>query len=155
MRYLFGYPNLRKAFKIYKNDLVFGSFVFSKHGLLKSSYVIYLIDNSIFHCYTVAKGVFNYVAVYEGGAQIALVETCFTGRTLNIITSCICLIIMQNIKKFYHCLFSIIQMITLYIDFTCQQAHTIEKLILFQNTTVSMSPHGAKQISQTKIFGVK
>lgn len=63
MRYLFGYPNLRKVFEIYKNDSVLGSFVFSKHGFLKSLYVISLIDNSIFHCYTVAKGEFDYVAI--------------------------------------------------------------------------------------------
>lgn len=75
LRYLFGYANLTRIFHLYKNDNTYGCFVFSKHGFMKSSYVISLNSGEIFHCYYRSKGSFHYISIYERDQQIALVET--------------------------------------------------------------------------------
>jgi len=74
-RYLFGGTNLSRLFLLYKNDSLYGSIVFSKHGFYKSFYVIALDDGQILHCYNLSKGSFDYVSIYNGGKQIALIET--------------------------------------------------------------------------------
>ena len=74
-RYLFGEANLTRVFDIYKNDDIYGCIVFSKHGFLKSFYVIALNSGEIFHCYCRSKGSFDYVSIYQGDIQIALIET--------------------------------------------------------------------------------
>lgn len=74
-RYLFGEANLNRGFRLYKNDSMYGSIVFSKHGFLKSFYVITLDGGEIFHCYFLSRGSFNYVSIYMGDTQIALIET--------------------------------------------------------------------------------
>ena len=75
LRYLFGEANLTRVFRLYKNDNIYGSIVFSKHGFLKSFYVIALDSGEIFHCYSLSRGSFNYISIYQGETQIALVET--------------------------------------------------------------------------------
>ena len=75
LRYLFGNANLTRVFHIYKNDNIYGVIVFSKHGFLKSFYVIALDSGEIFHCYSLSRGSFDYVSIYQGDTQIALVET--------------------------------------------------------------------------------
>ena len=75
LRYLFGEANLTRVFHIYKNDNIYGSIVFSKHGFLKSFYVIALDSGEIFHCYCLSRGSFDYVSIYQGETQIALIET--------------------------------------------------------------------------------
>ena len=75
LRYLFGEANLTRVFHLYKNDNIYGSIAFSKHGLLKSFYVIALDSGEIFHCYCLSRGSFNYVSIYQGDNQIALIET--------------------------------------------------------------------------------
>ncbi|MBP3691705.1 MAG: hypothetical protein J6I80_00510 [Clostridia bacterium] len=75
LRYLFGQANLTRVFHLYKNDNIYGSIVFSKHGFLKSFYVIALDSGEIFHCYCLSRGSYNYVSIYQGDTQIALVET--------------------------------------------------------------------------------
>lgn len=75
LRYLFGEANLTRVFHLYKNDNIYGSIVFSKHGFLKSFYVIALVSGEIFHCYSISRGSFNYVSIFQGDTQIALVET--------------------------------------------------------------------------------
>lgn len=75
LRYLFGEANLTRVFHLYKNDNIYGSIVFSKHGFLKSFYVISLVSGEIFHCYSISRGSFNYVSIFQGDTQIALVET--------------------------------------------------------------------------------
>ena len=74
-RWLFGVVNLTRVFHLYKNENIYGSIVFSKHGCLKSFYVIALDSGEIFHCYFLSKGSFDYVSIYRGDEQIALVET--------------------------------------------------------------------------------
>lgn len=74
-RHLFGKECITRQFLLYENDEFRGSIVFSKHGYLKSFYVIALESGEIFHCYVFAKGSFEYVSIYKGEAQIALVET--------------------------------------------------------------------------------
>ena len=75
LRYLFGEANLTRVFHLYKNETIYGSIVFSKHGFLKSFYVIALDSGEIFHCYCLSRGSFDYVSIYQGNKQIALVET--------------------------------------------------------------------------------
>lgn len=75
LRYLFGGVNLTRAFHLYKNDNLYGSIVFSKHGFLKSFYVIALDSGEIFYCYSLSRGSFEYISIYQGDTQIALVET--------------------------------------------------------------------------------
>lgn len=74
-RYLFGMTNLTRAFHFYKNDCLCGGIVFSKHGFLKSFYVVTLESGEILHCYNLSQGSFDYVSVYLGDKQIALLET--------------------------------------------------------------------------------
>lgn len=75
LRYLFGVANLTRAFLIERNEEDIGEFIFSKHGFMKSFYVITLNDDTILHCYTRMKGSYNYISVYNGDDQIALIET--------------------------------------------------------------------------------
>ena len=75
LRYLFGEANLTRVFHLYKNDDIYGSIVFSKHGFLKSFYVIALDSGEIFHCYCLSRGSFDYVSIYQGDVQITLIET--------------------------------------------------------------------------------
>ena len=74
-RHLFGEANLTRVFHLYENDNIYGVIVFSKHGFLKSFYVIALDSGEIFHCYTLSRGSFDYVSIYQGEKQIALIET--------------------------------------------------------------------------------
>lgn len=75
LRYIFGEANLTRGLNLYLNDNIYGSIVFSKHGFLKSFYVIALDSGEVFHCYTRSKGSFDYVCIYQEEKQIALVET--------------------------------------------------------------------------------
>lgn len=75
LRHLFGEANLTRVFHLYENDNIYGVIVFSKHGFLKSFYVIALDSGEIFHCYTLSRGSFDYVSFYQGDTQIALIET--------------------------------------------------------------------------------
>ena len=74
-RWLFGKANLTGVFHLYKNENIYGSIVFSKHGFLKSFYVIALDSGEIFHSYSRSIGSFNYVSIYQEDKQIALTET--------------------------------------------------------------------------------
>ena len=74
-RWLFGEANLTRVFHLYKDENIYGSIIFSKHGFMKSFYVIALGSGEIFHCYSRSIDSFNYVSIYEGGKQIALIET--------------------------------------------------------------------------------
>ena len=74
-RWLFGEANLTRVFHLYKNENIYGSIIFSKHGFMKAFYVIALDTGEILHCYSRSIGSFNYVSIYEGDKQIALIET--------------------------------------------------------------------------------
>lgn len=74
-RWLFGKSNITRAFRVYKNDNDYANIVLSKHGLLKSCYIIELYSGEVFHCYRRSKGSFSYVSIYYGDNQIALIET--------------------------------------------------------------------------------
>jgi len=75
LRYLFGEANLTRVFHLYENDNIYGVIAFSKHGFLKNFYVIALDSGEIFHCYCLSRGSFDYVSIYQGATQIALIET--------------------------------------------------------------------------------
>ncbi len=74
-RWLFGKANLTRTFHLYKNENLYGSIVFSKHGFMKSFYVLALGNDEIFHCYCRSIDSFHYVSIYHGDKQIALIET--------------------------------------------------------------------------------
>lgn len=75
-KWIFGSPKLANPCNIYGNNEK-GIFLLSTTGLFKSMYVITL-NNSTYNCYTVSKGDYNYVAVYDGDKQIALIEKVLT-----------------------------------------------------------------------------
>jgi len=74
-RWLFGKANLTRVFRLYKNENIYGSIVLSKHGFIKSFYAIAFDSGEVFHCYSRSIGSYNYVSIYEGDKQIALIET--------------------------------------------------------------------------------
>ena len=75
LRHIFGKANLTRVFNLYRNDDHYGTFVYSKHGLFKSCYIITLTGGEIFYCYCRSIGSFDYVSIYHNDVQIALVET--------------------------------------------------------------------------------
>lgn len=75
LRYMAGGANLTRRFDFFHDDQPYGSVSFSKHGMLRSFYVITMKDGTIFTCYSCAKGEFDYVAVYGENGQVALIET--------------------------------------------------------------------------------
>lgn len=74
--YLFGKEKLIRKFNIYKNDVLYGNVLYSAHGFLRGCYIITLNNGKIIKCYCRSKGSFNYVSIYMGKKQIALLETC-------------------------------------------------------------------------------
>ena len=75
LRYLFGKPNLTRAFQIYKNGGAYGNVVYSKRGFNRSCYLITTNRREEFECYDLYRGSFHYISIYRGNVQIALVET--------------------------------------------------------------------------------
>lgn len=71
----FGVPNITREFQLSKNGQSHGTIVLSKHGFLKSNYAIALDGGESFHCYFLSRASYNYVSIYRGETQIALVET--------------------------------------------------------------------------------
>lgn len=74
-RYLFGAYNVTRRFNIYKNESIYGSVKYSRHGYFKSFYTVSLESGESFNCYDRAIGSFDYVSIYQGDNQIALLET--------------------------------------------------------------------------------
>ena len=74
-RWLFGKESLTRDFHLYKNDSPYGSIVFSNHGFAQSYYTINLDSGEVFYCYDRSIDSFNYVSIFEGDKQIALMET--------------------------------------------------------------------------------
>ena len=75
LRYLFGKINLTRCFHLYKNNSKYGSFAFLRQGISKCHYVITLDSGEIFNLYSLSRGDFNYISIYLGDTQIALIET--------------------------------------------------------------------------------
>ena len=96
-RWLFGKANLTRFFHLYENENIYGSVVFSKQGFRKSFYVIALDSGEIFHCYSQSKDSFNYVSIYYGDKQIALIETYLNTNDLKYIHK---LYILDDYDKF-------------------------------------------------------
>lgn len=82
LRHLFNIENLRKSFHIFKNDNKYGKIMFSKHGFLKRYYMISLDNGETYYCYYYSKGSFDYVSIYKGDTQIALIETYLNNNDL-------------------------------------------------------------------------
>jgi len=75
LRYYLGKENITRVFHLYKNDEQYGKFYYSQHGFMKSYYVIALNNGEVFHCYYRSIDSFDYISIYNGDKQIALVET--------------------------------------------------------------------------------
>lgn len=75
LRHYFGKENITQVFYLYKNDEQYGKFYYSQHGFMKSYYVIALNNGEVFHCYYRSIDSFDYISIYNGDKQIALVET--------------------------------------------------------------------------------
>ena len=74
-KYLFGRPSMFKNSVVEKNGAPLGGFSFSKVGLYKKRYVITdAVLGREYFAYTYAHGSFEYISIYFGDAQIALVE---------------------------------------------------------------------------------
>lgn len=73
--YLFGMQSLTRTFLLHKNDHSYGTVTLATLGFFKSHYVIALDNGEILRCYNLSKGSFDYVSVYLGDQQIALLET--------------------------------------------------------------------------------
>ncbi len=67
--------SVTRKFEIYKDGNITGNIVLFKDGFSKSFYAITLESGEVFHCYFLSKGDFDYVNIYEGEKQIALIET--------------------------------------------------------------------------------
>ena len=77
LRYLFGKVNLTKGYRCINTGNDVGTIVYSHHGFLKSFYVM-TWHNEVLYSYPVTKGSFEYVAIYNGAKQIALLEIYLT-----------------------------------------------------------------------------
>lgn len=77
-RYLFGVPSLQRCFNVVMNNRQVANIIYSHLGYRKTFYVISLPTDTALHCYGVSKGDFNYVCIYQGETQIALIETYLT-----------------------------------------------------------------------------
>lgn len=71
---VFGGERRMQMYEIGRNGGVIGTAAKSLHGWGKSCYVISLNDGTELRCYSKRKGQFDYVAIYEGDVQIALLE---------------------------------------------------------------------------------
>jgi len=74
-RWLFGKANTSRFFKIYKNNDYYGNMAYLHHGFMKRCYEIKLKSGEIFYCYTRSIKSFDYLSIYKGDCQIALLET--------------------------------------------------------------------------------
>ncbi len=73
-RHFFKKHCLRDAVVLYKNDIKYGNIVFSRHGFMKSYYIITMESGERFICYYCTKGSFDYFSIYHNDKQIALIE---------------------------------------------------------------------------------
>jgi len=64
-----------RLFDVTKNGSSHGSFARVKNGLFSKYYSISLAEGESFKCYCISKGRFEYIPIYRGDVQIALVET--------------------------------------------------------------------------------
>lgn len=82
-RYLFGKETKKRNFRLYRNDTAYASIAFSEVGFLKSRYELALDNGDLLYAYTYTKKDFDYVSIYLGDRQIALLETYLTVRNGN------------------------------------------------------------------------
>ncbi|MBR2915189.1 MAG: hypothetical protein IKC06_05215 [Clostridia bacterium] len=73
--HLLGGVSVTRTFRLNKNGVDYGSVFFTKFGFMQNFYGISLDNGETFQCYYRSAGSFNYVSIYQGDTQIALVET--------------------------------------------------------------------------------
>lgn len=71
---MLGVDQRTRVFELTREGGAIGRVSRSVHGPGKSCYVIELADGTAMRCYSRRKGQFDYVSVYEGETQIALLE---------------------------------------------------------------------------------
>ena len=74
-RWLFGKANVKNRFRIRQNESPVGTVQYSHHGFLKSRYEMLLDDGTVVYGYAYSWGKFDYLSIYAGDEQIALLET--------------------------------------------------------------------------------
>lgn len=79
LRYLFGKENRTKRFDLYRNDVLYGQILSSRNGYFKKRFLLF-IGNEALEGYPRAVGSYEYVPIYRGDEQIALVETCLSAN---------------------------------------------------------------------------
>ena len=72
-RHLFGFEDLSQNVKIFDKEKEIASFVFSKHGFLKSCYKITYKEKTI-NCYKYSKRRFDFLSIYDSDKQIAEIQ---------------------------------------------------------------------------------
>ncbi len=71
----FGHEQKTRAAAIEQNGKDIAEIYLSKHGFMKAYYVIKPKHGAVLHGYDISRGRFNYVCIFEGDVQIALLET--------------------------------------------------------------------------------
>ncbi len=74
----FGYDRQTRKFLLESNGENVGSFCFSRHGFLKSYYIIKTADGAQLLGYDISGWDFNYMCIFKDGVQIASLETYLT-----------------------------------------------------------------------------
>lgn len=78
-KHLLGWESITRIMRCRKNEQDWGRFIFSRHALLKSFYVITGSDCvGALHAYPITRGSFEYISIYLDGEQVALVERYLT-----------------------------------------------------------------------------
>ncbi|MBQ4563294.1 MAG: hypothetical protein IJA58_02305 [Lachnospiraceae bacterium] len=77
-RTLFGKEKVTRTVELFRNGKKHGSISLIQNGMFKQFYRITLDGEGNFHCYWCSKGSYNYVSIYHGDTQIALIETYLT-----------------------------------------------------------------------------
>ena len=74
LSYLFGKEKVTRRFCLYKDDCAYGSVALVKTGWFREFYRIQLDGGETLICYSRLKGSFEYISIYLGEKQVALVE---------------------------------------------------------------------------------
>ncbi len=74
-KYIFGYSKITERFKVSRNGEEYAEIKHSTNGICKGRYIITTVNGEKFECYYRTKKSFDYISVYHGERQVALVET--------------------------------------------------------------------------------
>lgn len=72
---LLGTSTITRIFRVSRNGEEYAEVMYTTQGVCKDCYIIQTVMGKAFECYIHVKDSFNYVSVYHGERQIALIET--------------------------------------------------------------------------------